>query len=355
MARQAQELHQRGHRVVVVAGRAPAESLTARLRKLVRTREQVRCAEPDFQHFSGSNVDVRVLDPGEVLLRSPKVPRADVVVATWWETAEWVASLPSDYGVKVYYVQGHETYPHLPEMRVRATYQLRMHKIAVSKWLCEVMATEYRDRDVSLAPNAVDTRHFDAPPRNRSANPTVGFIYSWDAIKGVDAVIDAIQRTRKSIPALRVLAFGAVRPSRNLPLPEGTEFHYRPTQGSIPGLYARCDAWLFGSRHEGFGLPLLEAMACRTPVVGTRAGAASELLAEGRGRVVDVDDSDAMARCLIEILRLPKPEWARVSESCRAEAERYDWTRCTSAFEAGLNRALERARGGECANDSHDV
>ena len=68
-----------------------------------------------------------------------------------------------------------------------------------------------------------------------------------------------------------------------MPLPRDTEFHLRPPQDRIRDIYSKCDAWLFGSRSEGFGLPILEAMACRTPVIGTPAGAAPELLGDGRG------------------------------------------------------------------------
>ncbi|MGC8714943.1 MAG: glycosyltransferase [Leptodesmis sp.] len=47
--------------------------------------------------------------------------------------------------------------------------------------------------------------------------------------------------------------------------------------------YSACDAWLFPSRYEAVGLPILEAMACRTPVIGTPAGIAPEMLSDGAG------------------------------------------------------------------------
>lgn len=52
------------------------------------------------------------------------------------------------------------------------------------------------------------------------------------------------------------------------------------------GLYAVADVYLQPSKAEGLGLPVLEAMACKVPVVATDTGAMTELLAEKRGLLV---------------------------------------------------------------------
>lgn len=61
---------------------------------------------------------------------SEDVPDADVVVATWWETAEWVSQFASRKGEKFYFIQGHELFPHLPHERVRATYSLPLKRLS---------------------------------------------------------------------------------------------------------------------------------------------------------------------------------------------------------------------------------
>ena len=71
-----------------------------------------------------------------------------------------------------------------------------------------------------------------------------------------------------------------------VPLPPGSMFVRQPAQDMIRDIYGQCDVWLFSSRSEGFGLPLLESMACRTPVIATPAGAAPELCAGGGGITV---------------------------------------------------------------------
>ena len=66
-------------------------------------------------------------------------------------------------------------------------------------------------------------------------------------------------------------------------------------------LYRGADALLFPSRHEGFGLPALEAMACGTPVVAAAAGALPEVLGEA-GMLVDPDDHNAWGEALLDLL-----------------------------------------------------
>lgn len=54
-------------------------------------------------------------------------------------------------------------------------------------------------------------------------------------------------------------------------------------------LYAAADAFLLTSKAEGLAMPVLEAMACRLPVVGTRCAAIEEHLQDGRGLLIEPD------------------------------------------------------------------
>jgi glycosyltransferase involved in cell wall biosynthesis len=54
-------------------------------------------------------------------------------------------------------------------------------------------------------------------------------------------------------------------------------------------LYAAADAFLLTSKAEGLAMPVLEAMACRLPVVGTKCAAIEEHLQDGRGLLIEPD------------------------------------------------------------------
>lgn len=206
------------------------------------------------------------------------MPDADVVIATWWETAEWVAELPPEKGRKVYLIQGYEVYPPNPPERVVATYHLDFRKIAVSGYIRSQVDGVHNSGPVAVAPNAVDTNHFRSSDRAKASRPTLGLLYTPVAVKRVALALEAVRAARAQCPDLQLLMFGAGDRRVDLPIPEWTTYHKSPPESEIPSLYSACDAWLLISEKEGFGLPILEAMACGTPVISTRAGAATDLI-----------------------------------------------------------------------------
>ena len=343
----ARALQRRGHHVVVVVPPPAPRGLGGRVRALFDPDAPSRAAafNRPRSHFDGSGVELRfAARPGRIDTRD--VPDADVVVATWWETAEWALALPESKGARAYFVQHHEVFDYLPVERARRTYTAPLHRIAIAQWLVDVLAREYGDHDVDLVPNAVDHTLFHAPARGRQPRPTVGFLYSTADFKGVDVTVAALRRLRAALPELRILAFGS-KPAEGLgDLHEAVEYRCQPPQESIRELYASCDLWLTASRSEGFNLPALEAMACRTPVVSTRTGWPLEAIVDGvNGHLVPIDDAAALAERALQILRLPAVDWERMSAQAHATAEPHSWERSSELFE----RALQRATGKRAA------
>lgn len=68
-----------------------------------------------------------------------------------------------------------------------------------------------------------------------------------------------------------------------------------------PLLYRNAEVFVFPSRREGFGLPLLEAMACGTPVVAGNGGSLPEIIGPA-GFAIDPDDARGMAGAIIGII-----------------------------------------------------
>jgi glycosyltransferase involved in cell wall biosynthesis len=114
-------------------------------------------------------------------------------------------------------------------------------------------------------------------------------------------------------------------------LPEGVHLLGYVDKAELPHLYGAAAAFLYPSIYEGFGLPIIEAMACGTPVVTSRTGSAPEI-AGGAAILVDpfsVEDIEAgleQATTADEAARLRRlgPERARL----------FDWS-------ATANQTLE--------------
>src|SRR5262249_48716000 len=121
-------------------------------------------------------------------------------------------------------------------------------------------------------------------------------------------------------------------------LPRGARLLEAVEDAVLPALYAGASALLLPSRHEGFGLPALEAMAAGTPVIAARAGALPEVTA-GAAELVDPDDEEgwiAAARRLVEDAELRR---VRIAEG-QARAAELGWERTAPEALAVYRAAL---------------
>jgi glycosyltransferase involved in cell wall biosynthesis len=98
-----------------------------------------------------------------------------------------------------------------------------------------------------------------------------------------------------------VLALGTREPRKNLEALEGLDV-YMPeyvTDEELPPLYRGASVFVFPSRFEGFGMPVVEAMACGTPVVCSSHPSLDEAAGDAAVRV-DPEDRDAIVRGIEE-------------------------------------------------------
>lgn len=110
-------------------------------------------------------------------------------------------------------------------------------------------------------------------------------------------------------------------------------------------LYQRTAAFVFPSRYEGFGLPLLEAMRCGAPVVAGKNSSQIEVVGEA-GLLADVDDAEDVTAKICKLLDSPE-----LSRHLRARAveqsRRFTWpavaARCLAALETAVDRPRQAA------------
>ncbi|MGI9149473.1 MAG: glycosyltransferase family 4 protein [Chloroflexota bacterium] len=93
----------------------------------------------------------------------------------------------------------------------------------------------------------------------------------------------------------------------------------------LPAIYSAAEVMAFPSLYEGFGLPILEAMACGTPVVASRASCLPEV-AEGAALMIEPTDVDDLSAGL-ELVLMDTALRARLIEQGRRRAATYTWRR----------------------------
>jgi glycosyltransferase involved in cell wall biosynthesis len=97
------------------------------------------------------------------------------------------------------------------------------------------------------------------------------------------------------------------------------------SEGVLVALYQGAACYVYPSLYEGFGLPLLEAMACGLPVIAAYAGSIPEVLGDA-GILVPPGDADAMAAAIV-LLSSDATERARLVACGLDRATRFTWER----------------------------
>jgi len=95
----------------------------------------------------------------------------------------------------------------------------------------------------------------------------------------------------------------------------------------LPALYRRARVVAYPSRGEGFGLPVLEAMACGAPVVTSSATVMADIAGDG-AQLVPIGDPATLAASLLGVLSLSDEERTPWSMRARRRAERFTWDAC---------------------------
>jgi alpha-1,3-rhamnosyl/mannosyltransferase len=106
----------------------------------------------------------------------------------------------------------------------------------------------------------------------------------------------------------------------------------------VAQLLAGARALIFPSRYEGFGLPVLEAMASGTPVITTRCSAMPEV-AGAAGNYCDPDDPQGMREAMGQLIE-DRLHWQACREAGLQQAALFSWQRCAQVTAQAYRQVL---------------
>ena len=159
-------------------------------------------------------------------------------------------------------------------------------------------------------------------------------------------LFEAFALLRRERPELRLVLTGGGHSGTT---PEGVEVRGHVSLDELVSLYRRAAALVFPSLYEGFGQPVLEAMACGCPVACSAIPSLAEVAGDA-ARTFTPDDPESIATAVRDVLADP----GRYRERGLERAAQFTWTRAaaqyersTASFSDRVGRRARRASPGE--------
>ncbi|HVR95676.1 MAG TPA: glycosyltransferase family 1 protein [Thermoanaerobaculia bacterium] len=164
------------------------------------------------------------------------------------------------------------------------------------------------------------------------AQPYLLFVGNPKPHKNLDNVVKAYARARHlavlDAPLICVGArtgseFKIRQRAEYLGIPDKVRILGHVAQEALPAIYQGASLFLYPTLYEGFGLPVVEAMASGVPVITSNTSALKEI-AEGYAYLVDPLDIEGMAKAIASVMADPERR-ARLAERGARRAQDFDW------------------------------
>ncbi len=227
-------------------------------------------------------------------------------------------------------------------------------RFVVSKYWKKVLKAEY-GFDSTITYNGIDIEDFSRLPRRKSKAPTVLFVGGLEPRKGLEYLLLAMEPVIERLPRAKLVAVAKTgfrgtddwrffaQLADRLGLVKSVEFHESVSQRMLTGLYSDCDILVMPSKTEGWGLSLMEAMACGKPVVASEVGGIPELVRDDRdGLLVGAGDVRGLANAITRLLE-SRTLRERLGRSGRARVARYSWDDTARVVLASYEKTLWRS------------
>ncbi len=259
------------------------------------------------------------------------IPNADAVIATAYETADFVANMSSEKGRKYYFIQGYECWEDKTPEMIHASYRLQLKPIVISSWLKKIVDRERNDSDCVIIPNGLDFDVFgiDNDIRLRN-NASAAMLYHTAEHKGTRYGLEALQLVREKMPKLKCVMFGI--PHRPDNLPEWVEYVQNADSVQLRRIYNQAAFFVCPTINEGFGLTGAESMACGCALVSADYQGVHEYADEETALLSPVKDAKALAENILMLINNSEKRIA-LAQKGNTAIRKLDWNKSVQKFE----------------------
>lgn len=212
--------------------------------------------------------------------------------------------------------------------------------ISVSTYTARSIIKEYgipADK-LEVIPNGVDINRFNPNVNgykmrkkwNIHSEPIVLFVGRLDYNKGVRYLIEAFSKIIKDICDAKLVIVGQGPTINNIKylinkynLEKSVKLVGRVSDEELPKAYNASNIIVLPSLMEGFGISLLESMACGKPCIATRAGGVEDVILNGKtGFIVTPADSDSLYQAINDLL-IDDDLVQEFGRNCRKRVDEY--------------------------------
>lgn len=210
------------------------------------------------------------------------------------------------------------------------------HVISISDFTARKFAnwSGYSPADLTLVAPAYSSEEYQGGPADPGLKAslglsdarillTVGRLAASEAYKGQDRIIEVMPQLLRHVANLTYLIAGEGddRPrlealARDRGVAEHVQFAGYVPREQLAAFYRLSDVMILCGHGEGFGIVLLEAMACGTPVIGSVHDGSREAVLDGRlGAVADPDNESELVSAILKALETPQVDHQLLEES----------------------------------------
>jgi len=202
----------------------------------------------------------------------------------------------------------------------------------------------YKDKIVTI-PNGVDTSLFKASENERIGNQIffLSVLDRFHKYKGLDYLIDALVDVKKEIPSVKLVVGGKGElldfyksKVKELGLEDNVEFKGFLTDEEVIKCYQESELFILpsiSSLQEGFGIVVLEALSCETPVISTDiVGVSDDVIETESGIIIPPRDVEKLKESIISILEDKELIRTMGANGRRLVKEKYEWKKIAQSI-----------------------
>jgi starch synthase len=183
----------------------------------------------------------------------------------------------------------------------------------------------YPHKLLARAPYGVDLDFWKSDDQAPEQRP-LRFIYAGQLSlrKGIPILLEAWEKAALRDAELELIGPWKLAECKLTSLPGGVVWRPPCSSAVLRDRYRAADVFVFPSFFEGFGLVLLEAMACGLPAISSEATAGADVITEACGHLVPTGNLDVLVECM-RWFDKNRDKLPAMSRAARGQAEYFNW------------------------------